>query len=71
MSKSTDQWRQLYEDTFYSRQALCKQYTEEIKQLTAQLTTANEENKRLREEIQARRQWQKCPQCKKTFATDS
>ena len=42
-----------------------------VEQLQAQLTEANEKNKRLRDEIQARRQWQTCPSCSKTFATDS
>lgn len=40
-----------------------------VKQLQTQLTTAKEENKRLRDEIRARRQWQTCPGCNRTFAT--
>ena len=40
-------------------------------QLQAELVTAKEQNKRLRDKIQAARQWQTCPQCQKIFATQS
>lgn len=43
----------------------------EGKYLREKLAAEKDKNKRLRDEIQARRQWQKCPQCNKTFATDS
>ena len=42
-----------------------------VDQLQAELTTAKEANKRLRDEIRARRQWQACPKCNKIFATQS
>ncbi len=42
-----------------------------IDKLNTKLAAVKEKNKRLQDEIQARRQWQKCPRCDKTFATIS
>ena len=40
-------------------------------QLQAELDTARKDNKRLQDEIRARRQWQTCPSCNRAFATQS
>ena len=42
---------------------------DEIHQLQDQFAAEKEKNKRLRDEIRGRRQWQTCPKCNKIFAT--
>lgn len=44
--------------------------TAAIEHLQSQLAAAEKREKELREAIKARRQWQKCPRCNKTFATN-
>lgn len=39
--------------------------------IKSKLAVEKKKVKQLRKEIKMKRQWQKCPQCNKTFATDS
>ena len=46
-----------------------EQLQAEVDKIMNEVYMRREETKNLRQEIRARRQWQKCPQCNKTFAT--